>query len=184
MSKCDNQKLESTRRTIFNRGSTLQFIVQISSGSVNSSVRARSKTHGRTPASIELPRGRHLGSNACIFWARTPASPLRKSAQHLALNAYIFYAQECTQVHGARAHNQIAHERTHTCARQETRASLTCTRQQRCAHPACTRQEMHAHTCVRLKYARPPARRKDACEGCSYRDARLGLPCSHNFSFF
>src|SRR3954469_17181761 len=67
LSKCNSQKPESTRRTIFNRSSTLQFIVQISSGSVNSSVRARAKAHGRTPVSIELPRGRHLGSDACIF---------------------------------------------------------------------------------------------------------------------
>src|SRR4051812_11039946 len=66
---CQNitaKKPESTRRTIFNRDSTLQLIVQISSGNVNSSVRARTKTHGRTPVSIELPRGRHLGSDACI----------------------------------------------------------------------------------------------------------------------
>src|SRR3954463_2151744 len=66
LSKCNSQKPKSTRRTIFNRGSTLQHIVQISSGNVNSSVRARAKTHGRTPVSIELPRGRHLGSDACI----------------------------------------------------------------------------------------------------------------------
>src|SRR5436189_3899155 len=103
MSKCDSQKPESTRRTIFNRDSTLQFIVQISSGSVNSSVRARAKIHGRTPASIELPRGIHLGSNACIFWARTPASTFHKSAQLRASNAYIFYAQERTHLHCARA---------------------------------------------------------------------------------
>src|SRR4051812_17185745 len=66
LSKYHSQKPESTRRTIFNRGSTLQLIVQISSENVNSSVRARTKTHGRTLVSIELPRGRHLGSDACI----------------------------------------------------------------------------------------------------------------------
>src|SRR5436189_6123978 len=88
LSKYNSQKPESTRRTIFNRGSALQFIVQISSRSVNSSVRARVKAHRRTPVSIELPRGRHLGSDACIFWPQTPASPLLKSPQHLATNAY------------------------------------------------------------------------------------------------
>src|SRR5436190_19662455 len=67
LSKYNSKKSESTRRTISNWGSTLQLIVQISSGSVNSSVRARAKPHGRTPVSIELPRGRHLGSDACIF---------------------------------------------------------------------------------------------------------------------
>src|SRR5436189_5634819 len=67
LSKCNSQKPELTRRTIFNRGSTLQLIVQISSGSVNSSVRAYAKPHGRTLVSIELPRGRHLGSDTCIF---------------------------------------------------------------------------------------------------------------------
>src|SRR3954462_15397000 len=58
---CQNitaKKSESTRRTIFNRDSTLHFIVQISSGNINTSVKARAKTHGRTPVSIELPRGR------------------------------------------------------------------------------------------------------------------------------
>src|SRR3954469_21943883 len=95
MSKYHSQKSESTRRTIFNRGSTLQFIVQISSGNVNSSVRARAKTHGRTPLLIELPRGRHLlGPDACIFWVRTPASTLHKSAQQRAPDAYIFHEQE------------------------------------------------------------------------------------------
>src|SRR5256886_13695103 len=62
LSKYHSQKSESTRRTIFNRDSTLQLIVQISSRNVNSSVRARAKTRGRTPVSIELPRGRHLRS--------------------------------------------------------------------------------------------------------------------------
>src|SRR5436190_1986840 len=66
LSKYHSQKPESTRRTIFNRDSTLQLIVQISSGNVNSSVRAKAKTHGRTPVSIELPRGRYLSSDACI----------------------------------------------------------------------------------------------------------------------
>src|SRR5436189_6408706 len=67
LSKYHSQKPESTRRKIFNRDSTLQLIVQISSGNVNSSVRARTKTREHTPVSIELPRGRHLGSDACIF---------------------------------------------------------------------------------------------------------------------
>src|SRR5436190_19906875 len=67
LSKYNSQKPESTRRTIFNRDSTLQLIFQISSGNVNSSVRAQAKTHGRAPVSIELPRGGHLGSDACIF---------------------------------------------------------------------------------------------------------------------
>src|SRR3954464_3257909 len=80
LSKYDSKKPESTRRTIFNRGSTLQFIVQISSGNVNSSVRARAKAHRRTPVSIELPRGRHPGSDVCIFWGS---------------NARIYIAQEC-----------------------------------------------------------------------------------------
>src|SRR5436190_17612102 len=66
LSKYHSQKPESTRRMIFNQDSTLQLIVQISSGNVNSSVRARAKTHGHTPVLIELPRGRHLGSNTCI----------------------------------------------------------------------------------------------------------------------
>src|SRR3954462_14533307 len=74
LSKYNSQKPESTRRTIFNRGSTLQLIVQISSGNVNSSVRARAKTHGRTPVPIELPKGRHLDSDACISKVPTPAS--------------------------------------------------------------------------------------------------------------
>src|SRR5438045_4333591 len=73
LSKYHSKKPESTRRTIFNRDSTLQLIVQISSGNVNSNVRARAKTYGSTPVSIELPRGRHLGSNACISSAQTPA---------------------------------------------------------------------------------------------------------------
>src|SRR5436189_5295413 len=97
MSKCDSQKPESTRRTIFNRDSTLQLIVQISNGNVNSSVRARAKTHGRTPASIELPRGRHLGPDACIFWARTPASTLHKSAQQGAPDTYISLCKSTIQ---------------------------------------------------------------------------------------
>src|SRR4051812_48503962 len=60
----------------------------------NSNVRAQAKTHGRTPILIELPKGRHLGSDACIFWARTPASTLHESAQQWASNAYIFHVQE------------------------------------------------------------------------------------------
>src|SRR3954469_331317 len=39
LSKYHCQKLESTRRTIFKWDSTLQLIVQISSGNINSSVR-------------------------------------------------------------------------------------------------------------------------------------------------
>src|SRR5205809_7163885 len=74
LSKYHSQKPESTRRTIFNQDSTLQLIVQISSGNVNSSVRALAKTHRCTPVSIELPRGRHLGLDACISMAQTPAS--------------------------------------------------------------------------------------------------------------
>src|SRR5436190_4844092 len=87
----------STRRTIFNRDTTLQLIVQISSGNVNSSVRARAKTHGRTPVSIELSRGRHLGPDACIFWARTPATTLHKSAQQGAPAAYISLCKSTIQ---------------------------------------------------------------------------------------
>src|SRR4051812_2899715 len=67
LSKCNSQKPESMRRTIFNRGSTLQLIIKISSGNVNLVVKAQAKTHGYTPVSIELPRGRHLSSNVCIF---------------------------------------------------------------------------------------------------------------------
>src|SRR4051812_23846055 len=89
LSKYHSQKPESTRRTIFNRGSTLQHIVQISSGNVNSSVRARAKTHGCTPVSIELPRGRHSGSDACISLVQTPAS----------------FGLECPQLHCTRVHN-------------------------------------------------------------------------------
>src|SRR3954469_5040515 len=94
LSKYNSQKPESTRRTIFNRDSTLQLIVQISSGNVNSSVRAQAKTHGRTPISIELRRGRHLGPDTSIFWAQTPASTLHESAQQWVSNAYIFPMQE------------------------------------------------------------------------------------------
>src|SRR3954467_29143 len=97
---CQNitaKKPESTRRTIFNRGLTLQLIVQISSGNANSSVRARAKTHGRTPVSIELPRGRHLGSDACISWARMPTSTLHKSAQQGAPDAYISLCKSTIQ---------------------------------------------------------------------------------------
>src|SRR2546430_16768424 len=104
LSKYHSQKPESTRRKIFNRDSTLQHFVQISSGSVNSSVRTRAKTHGRTPVSIELPRGRHLGSkclhllgpDACIIGAPMPSS-LHKSAQQEALDAYIFMCKSTIQ---------------------------------------------------------------------------------------
>src|SRR3954463_10356446 len=104
LSKYHSQKPESTRRTIFNRDSTLQYFVQISSGSVNSSVRARAKTYGSTPVSIELPRGRHLGSkclhllgpDACIIGVPMPPS-LHKSAQHEASDAYIFMCKSTIQ---------------------------------------------------------------------------------------
>src|SRR5436190_15104552 len=88
LSKYHSQKPESTRRKIFNRNSTLQHFVQISSGSVNSSVRTRAKTHGRTPVSIELPRGRHLGSK-CLHLLGPDTCIIRGS------NALII-AQECT----------------------------------------------------------------------------------------
>src|SRR3954463_12593660 len=86
------------RRTIFIRDSTLQLIVQISSGSVNSSVRARAKTRGRTPVSIELPRGRHLGADACILSFRLRRLHL------LGSNARIYIAQECAVLGVERLH--------------------------------------------------------------------------------
>src|SRR3954462_11608855 len=137
LSKYHSQKPESTRRKIFNRDSTLQHFFQISSGSVNSSVRTRAKTHGRTPVSIELPRGRHLGSkclhllgpDACIIGAPMPSS-LHKNAQQEALDAYIFMCKSTIQ----------------RCARpRDTRAATTCTR------PRDTRVAM---TCTRLRDAR------------------------------
>src|SRR3954464_3781940 len=105
LSKYHSQKPESTRRTIFNRDSTLQYFVQISSGSVNSSVRARAKTYGSTPVSIELPRGRLLGSkclhllgpDACIIGAPMPSSSLHKSAQQEASDAHIFMCKSTIQ---------------------------------------------------------------------------------------
>src|SRR5436190_20242657 len=104
LSKYHSQKPESTRRTIFNRDSTLQHFVQISSGSVNSSVRARAKTYGSTPVSIELPRGSHLGykclhllgPDARIIGALIPSS-LHKSAQQEASDAYIFICNRTIQ---------------------------------------------------------------------------------------
>src|SRR5436190_21583559 len=104
LSKYHSQKPESTRRKIFNRDTTLQHFVQISSGSVNSSVRARAKTHGRTPVSIEPPRGSYLGSkclhlvgpDACIIGAPMPSS-LHKSAQQEASDAYIFMCKSTIQ---------------------------------------------------------------------------------------
>src|SRR3954465_4753375 len=137
LSKYHSQKPESTRRKIFNRDSTLQHFVQISSGSVISSVRTRAKTPGRTPVSIELPRGRHLGSkclhllgpDACIIGAPMPSS-LHKSAQQEALDAYIFMCKSTIQ----------------RCARpRDTRVATTCT------HPRDTRVAM---TCTRLRDAR------------------------------
>src|SRR3954468_18923556 len=117
LSKYHSQKPESTRRTIFNRDSTLQHFVQISSGSVNSSVRARAKTYGSTPVSIELPRGRHLGSKclhlldpeACIIGVSMPSSTLHKSAQQEALDAYIFMCKSTVQ--DARVAMSYAHPR-------------------------------------------------------------------------
>src|SRR4051812_11980081 len=103
LSKYHSQKPEFTRRTIFNRDSTLQLIVQISSGNVNSSVRARSKTHGRTPVLIELPRGRHLGSDACISLAQTSAS----------------FGLECPHLHCKRVHNKGHQMPTSSCARAQ-----------------------------------------------------------------
>src|SRR3954470_5425446 len=104
-SKYHSQKPESTRRKIFNRDSTLQHFVQISSGSVNSSVRARAKTYESTPVSIELPRGRHLGSkrlhllspDACIIGAPMPSSTLHKSAQQEASDTYISMCKSTMQ---------------------------------------------------------------------------------------
>src|SRR5881628_1523968 len=109
LSKYHSQKPESTRRTIFNRDSTLQLMVQISSGNVNSSVRARAKTYGSTPVSVELPRGRHLGSNACISLAQTPAS----------------LGLQCPHLHCTRVHNKRPQKPTSPCARAQckTRAS-------------------------------------------------------------
>src|SRR3954467_9173196 len=98
LSKCNSQKPKSTRRTIFNRGSTLQLIVQISSGNINSSVRAQAKTHGRTPVLIELQRGRHLGSDTDIIKAQTRASSRLRPLHLLGSNARIYIAQECTTV--------------------------------------------------------------------------------------
>src|SRR3954466_9062995 len=122
---------------IFNRDSTLQHVVQISSGSVNSSVRARAKTYGSTPVSIELPRGSHLGSkclhllgrDACIIGAPMPSS-LHKSAQQEALDAYIFMCKSTIQ----------------RCARRrDTHVATTCTR---------LRDTHVAVTYVRLRDAR------------------------------
>src|SRR5206468_6325998 len=59
-----NQSLREERSSTGTQHFNL--FVQISSGNVNSSVRSRAKTYGSTPVSVELPRGRHLGSNACI----------------------------------------------------------------------------------------------------------------------
>src|SRR3954468_24068657 len=104
LSKYHSQKPESTRRTIFNQDSKLQLIVQTSSGNINSNVRARAKTHGRTPVSIELPRGRHLGSDACISLAQTPAS----------------FGLERPQLHCTRVHNKGLQTPTSPCARAQS----------------------------------------------------------------
>src|SRR5436189_1581778 len=145
LSKYHSKKSESTRRTIFNRGSTLQLIVQISSGNVNSSVRARAKTHGRTTVSIELPRGRHrlrrlhlLGPDARIFWAQMPASTLHKSAQQKGPERLHLHVQE---------HN-LRHACLRRCPRRREFKKMP-------ASPHQTRVERYAR--------RPPcARRKDA----------------------
>src|SRR3954470_749108 len=130
LSKYHSQKPESTRRKIFNRDSTLQHFVQISSGSVNSSVRTRAKTHGRTPVSVELPRGRHLGSkclhllgpDACIIGAPMPSS-LHKSAQQEALDAYIFMCKSTIQICARPSDTRVAT----TCTRpRDTRVAMTC----------------------------------------------------------
>src|SRR4051812_24319051 len=139
LSKYHSQEPESTRRTIFNRGSTLQLIVQISSGNINSSVRARSKTHGRTLVSIELPKGRHLGSDACIFWARTSASTLHTSAQQGSPDAYISLCKRTIQnMHAPRRYTRPSiHAPRDACislARvQEMRAPLLLRASKTCA---------------------------------------------------
>src|SRR5436190_10691958 len=141
----------STRRTIFNRDTTLQLIVQISSGNVNSSVRARAKTHGRTPVSIELSRGRHLGPDACIFWARTPATTLHKSAQQGAPDAYISLCKSTIQ--DMRAPRRYTRPSLHAlrdaciflARAQEMRAIPTCAHPRHTrAIPSCVRAKMHA----------------------------------------
>src|SRR3954467_11393794 len=121
LSKYHSQKPESTRKRIFNRDSTLQLIVQISSGNVNSSVRARAKTHGRIPVSIELPRVRHLGSDACI------SRPRRLHL--LAYNARIYIAQECTARGSRRLHLLVQeHDPRHACTKKIHAPQLACAR--------------------------------------------------------
>src|SRR3954462_2236664 len=161
LSKYHSQKQESTRRTIFNRGPTLQLIVQISSGNVNSSVRARAKTHGCTLASIELSRDRHLGPDACIFWARTPASTLHKNAQQGVPDAYISLCKSTIQK--MRAPRRYTRPSIHVprdacislarvqemCAPLLLRASKTCARRSswvcpKMAAPTGARAKMHA----------------------------------------
>src|SRR3954463_2222585 len=88
---------------ICNWDSTLQLIVQISSGNVNSSVRARANTHGRAPVSIELPRGRHLGSDAYISYAHMPAP----------------FGLECPHLHCTRVHNKGLQMPTSSCAKAQ-----------------------------------------------------------------
>src|SRR5436190_8922596 len=139
LSKYHSQKPESTRRKIFNQDSTLQHFVQISSGSVNSSVRARAKTYGSTPISIELPRGKHLGSKcmhllgpgACIIGAPMPSS-LHKSAQQEASDANIFMCkstiQRCTRRHVIRA-SKDTRVATVIRASKNTRVATSCARQ-------------------------------------------------------
>src|SRR3954470_2905179 len=121
LSKCDSPKPESTRRTIFNRGSTLQLIVQISSGKVNSSVRARAKTHGRTSVSIELP-----------------ASPRPRRLHLLGSNARIYIAQECTTRGSRRLHLLVKeHNPRHACTKKIHAPWLACAKRR--VHLTCTR---------------------------------------------
>src|SRR3954465_11868771 len=146
---CQNitaKKPESTRRTIFNRDSTIQLIVQISSGNVNSSVRARAKTHGRTPVSIELPRG----SRCLHLLAQTPTS----------------FGLECPHLHCTRVHNKGLQMPTSPCARAQlkTRASKRCPRRPPCVHPKDARVGLirawkdtrAAPLCVHTKIHAPP----------------------------
>src|SRR3954462_5163217 len=124
---------------IFNRDSTLQHFVQISSGSVNSSVRARAKTYGSTPVSIELPRGRHLGSkclhllgpDACIIGAPMPSSTSHKSAQQEASDAHISMCkstiQRCARRHVIRA-SKGTRVATVIRASKNTRVATSCAR--------------------------------------------------------
>src|SRR2546430_14532720 len=137
------------RRTIFNRNSTLQLIVQISSGNVNSSVRARAKTHGRTPVLIELPRGRHL--------AQMPAFPKPRRLHHLGSNARIYIAQECT-TRGSRCLHLLVQEHNSRHARPKDAQVVLLWR-------ASKKMPASSSSYVRGKIRAPPPRR-------AHRDAR------------